>query len=597
MRRIPKVHGPRRSVRHDYAGFKRWRNTPWYRRGRGGPNAGGNVLHAGDARRNDIGSRHRHDITFTAGITPAPVARTSRCPENRSAADSPRHSLACVGSRRSGSHTGLERKPGRGPLPGGIYGGRGWVITGHRSVFGAATDYLRWPGSWTLGQFGCGPERHQIAGGPYRCHACRGRPRCLTPVRSFKLFPLGACRGNRSGRSVNAPMGDLWHAVQRVGMGQENRRYSLVYDRVGGRKCCFGVASASSLRPRGSRERNARCVLAPSWAHVESDTPRSERFLAPDRCLSMVGGQCTDCGWRSCSGSRHLGAGSPMRWRRVCRDRDSCDRKASPGRTPWWSAGINGSGASGNGRVSTSQEAESATPVTLQQQDRLNPQPWRANYLQLRALRAQLSARLAQRWQATGGISALDVGCGERPYETLLAQYADHYVGVDTSAGPKVDVVASAESLPFAAETFDCVLCTQVLQYVEEPMRAVAEMRRVMRSSGLLLLSTHGVSFVERLASDQWRWTHNGLKSLLNRAGEWRSIDILPAGGVFSAIAYLLGGELEFATYHLRVPAAAAVPCFCLNVGAWRLDRVIRQRFPHLEPDAATNYVVAAQRA
>lgn len=246
--------------------------------------------------------------------------------------------------------------------------------------------------------------------------------------------------------------------------------------------------------------------------------------------------------------------------------------------------------------MSSSQTDERATQVTSEQQDRLHPRPWRADYLQLRALRAQLSARLAERWRPGEGISALDVGCGERPYQTLVGRYADRYVGVDVSAGPAVDVVARAENLPFPDETFDCVLCTQVLQYVDDPMEAAAEMRRVMRPGAILFLSTHGVSFVDRHASDQWRWTHNGLQSLVKRAGSWRSIEVLPAGGLFSAIAYLLGGELEFTTYHFGLPAFAAPVCLLLNVGAWRLDRAVRQRFPDLPPDAAVNYVVVAQR-
>ncbi len=162
--------------------------------------------------------------------------------------------------------------------------------------------------------------------------------------------------------------------------------------------------------------------------------------------------------------------------------------------------------------------------------------------------------------------------------------------------GPHVDVVASAESLPLESETFDCVLCTQVLQYLAAPERAVAEMRRVLKPDGLLMLSTHGVSFVDRRGCDQWRWTHHGLRSLLDQAGRWSLVEVLPAGGVLSAAAYLVGGQTEFATHHLGVPWLAAPICLVANLAGWHLDQAAKRRFPNLPPDAAVNYLVVARR-
>ena len=50
---------------------------------------------------------------------------------------------------------------------------------------------------------------------------------------------------------------------------------------------------------------------------------------------------------------------------------------------------------------------------------------------------------------------------------------------------------ADAQALPFAGEAFDTVVCTFSLCAIPDHRRAIAEMRRVLRPGGLLLLADH----------------------------------------------------------------------------------------------------------
>jgi ubiquinone/menaquinone biosynthesis C-methylase UbiE len=62
----------------------------------------------------------------------------------------------------------------------------------------------------------------------------------------------------------------------------------------------------------------------------------------------------------------------------------------------------------------------------------------------------------------------------------------------DVAAAIPVEVIeASAESLPFADDSFDAVVSTLVLCTVDVPERAVAEIRRVLRPGGELRLIEH----------------------------------------------------------------------------------------------------------
>jgi ubiquinone/menaquinone biosynthesis C-methylase UbiE len=94
----------------------------------------------------------------------------------------------------------------------------------------------------------------------------------------------------------------------------------------------------------------------------------------------------------------------------------------------------------------------------------------------------------------------LDAGCGDGRYlEALAAELPPRRAGVDISeriletARARVDSdlrQASLEALPFADGEFDLVLSTQVIEHVPDADAAVAELARVLRPGGTLVLST-----------------------------------------------------------------------------------------------------------
>jgi SAM-dependent methyltransferase len=168
------------------------------------------------------------------------------------------------------------------------------------------------------------------------------------------------------------------------------------------------------------------------------------------------------------------------------------------------------------------------------------------------------------------------------------------YVGVDYAAGPKVDVVAPAEELPFEDARFDVVLSSQVLEHVNDPM--AREFARVLRPGGVAFVSTHGVIDYHPNPDDYWRWTHAGLARLLRMTGEWDSIDVWHNGGTGAALAYLMSRQAEI--IGSRVPARPLIGAFVglLNLGGWNLDRLYLRLFPDMPPRLSPNYLVVAVR-
>jgi ubiquinone/menaquinone biosynthesis C-methylase UbiE len=98
------------------------------------------------------------------------------------------------------------------------------------------------------------------------------------------------------------------------------------------------------------------------------------------------------------------------------------------------------------------------------------------------------------------GAHLLDVGCGSGvTVEHLCNRYGFSARGVDISPtliaeglgrNPALALgEATAEALPFAGKSRDGILCECVLSLLDEPLRALAEFRRVLRSNGYLILS------------------------------------------------------------------------------------------------------------
>ena len=97
-------------------------------------------------------------------------------------------------------------------------------------------------------------------------------------------------------------------------------------------------------------------------------------------------------------------------------------------------------------------------------------------------------------------------------------------------------------SLP--AELFDCVILTQVMQFLS-PEAALANLWASIAPGGVLLLTVPSLGRLDPHDQDNdfWRWTPNGLAELLRRVGIRASV--CGYGNVLACVASLWGLSVE----------------------------------------------------
>jgi SAM-dependent methyltransferase len=144
------------------------------------------------------------------------------------------------------------------------------------------------------------------------------------------------------------------------------------------------------------------------------------------------------------------------------------------------------------------------------------------------------SAAVLEAAGALEGARVLDVGCGTGRFTGALERAGASVVGVDLDpdmltvaaanlAGPRL--VADGHRLPFATGAFDLTVALTLLEFVNDPARVVAELARVTRPGGRLLVaalnraSPWGLAHRRRLRRPPWNSARLLTRGTLRRLG------------------------------------------------------------------------------
>jgi ubiquinone biosynthesis O-methyltransferase len=213
-----------------------------------------------------------------------------------------------------------------------------------------------------------------------------------------------------------------------------------------------------------------------------------------------------------------------------------------------------------------SQIHEMATKIPADDIPDLGPQAyagWRSSTVG--AITETLQRRLIlERLGDVCGRSVLDIGCGDGALAVELWKRGAIVTGIDVSremieaaqANAKQEgadirfMVAAAERIPFPSDRFDVVSAVTILCFVENAAPVFAEIARVLRPGGRLVIGELGKWSSWAAARRIRAW----LGSQLWRRGHFRTADQLKA---LAQQAGLVAGPVRGATYYPRWTPAA----------------------------------------
>lgn len=127
--------------------------------------------------------------------------------------------------------------------------------------------------------------------------------------------------------------------------------------------------------------------------------------------------------------------------------------------------------------------------------------------------------------QYSGNINGkvLDIGCASKPYKELFD--TEKYIGIDTDISghnhklSNVDLFYDGTSIPFGNNTFDSIVCFEVMEVVFNPDLLLSEANRVLKNGGKALFTVPFIWDEHEQPFDYARYSSYGLRYLFEKNG------------------------------------------------------------------------------
>ncbi len=223
--------------------------------------------------------------------------------------------------------------------------------------------------------------------------------------------------------------------------------------------------------------------------------------------------------------------------------------------------------------------------------------PFHPQWLNVRS--REVGTRLLQHAQ---GI-VLDIGCADRWVEGSLPAHCTYY-GCDSVItgkdryGAFPHLFADAEQLPILGNAIDTVVILEVVEHLREPRAALAEITRVLKPRGLLLLTMPFLYPMHDEPHDYQRFTAHGLAREMEHAGLTMeridpSLGSSATAGLLACIA-MAGAAHESVqrrSVSMILLPVIAVCIFATNCLAWTAEKLLPSW-----PSATAGYHLIARK-
>lgn len=157
----------------------------------------------------------------------------------------------------------------------------------------------------------------------------------------------------------------------------------------------------------------------------------------------------------------------------------------------------------------------------------------------------------------------LDAGCGPGLYSIFFGQKGHKVIGVDLD-NKKIEtarkisealgintefLTASILRLPFENESFDIVICSDVIEHIKEDKKALLELNRVLKGKGILILTTTGNNrftkqYQKKFGHERPGYNKRDFREVI-KGTDLKLIKTIPCLSLFGKLAWLLNRRLS----------------------------------------------------
>ena len=208
----------------------------------------------------------------------------------------------------------------------------------------------------------------------------------------------------------------------------------------------------------------------------------------------------------------------------------------------------------------------------------------------LSASRFLLHQKLSDAMRETIHGQVLEAGAGGSPFGRHFRELADQWITLDIQDRyGDIDLLSDVQDMPeVESDSFDVVICTQVLEHLPAPGDALQEIRRVLKNDGILILSAPHLSMIHEAPHDYFRFTRFGLERLcrddglvprrIEATGGIVAFLLHPLRAVLLSLAYPIPGVRNVALAFnelVLVPLTVLVDRYLGLRGVFPLDYVV----------------------
>lgn len=134
----------------------------------------------------------------------------------------------------------------------------------------------------------------------------------------------------------------------------------------------------------------------------------------------------------------------------------------------------------------------------------------------------------------------LNAGSGSRDISDFLRRNGGgDLTSYDISSDDPAVILGPIESMPFDDASFDSALCNAVLEHIIDPERAMAELARVVRKGGHIVVTVPFLQPYHACPADYRRYTADGLAQLGRNAG-LEVVELLPVHSIAQTLGWII---------------------------------------------------------